>query len=251
MQHVGTSFSVAQATQEIIYELKGGVKIVDKTNGIAKVVFSDEEAKEFSQPCYNVFVNSKKVLAPTSANLLFGNSEKITLKFHENLIKITEFDGTNKTTVYANQKSSPFFHTYHTKKTDTFGEFVNYSLYIPKEVSMEEASEKIQALLSCVDCELLVAACNSHGVVAFGKDKKTNEFVLYWANPYESILKQVEFKKSFDKMGKDSIVNSADNFLSLRYLDCANGIFQGLLNYEDEKIYFINNEEAKAIPFQK
>lgn len=230
-------------TEIIEYTLARGATIQDKTNGLARVVFSESETLQHGQSCYNVYVRNKKVLYPTLGNLIFGSSVLIKLKLKNDLIKITEIDSEQtKTVMYANTKKCPGFSIYRNNKTGPAEEFVICSNYIPRELTLAEASQKVQNLPKSPEFAPILAVYNRYGVAVFGLDKNENKNILYWANPHEEHVKKINFKEMhYDEL---SIINSLDHHVSIRYLDRANRFLRGVISYTEPKVCFLKLENA-------
>ena len=225
------------------YQLSGGATIRDKTNGLAKVIFSERETLQYGYSCYNIYIGDKKVLYPTAENLIFGKSVLIKLKLKNDLVKITEIDNEEtKTVIYANTEKCPDFDTYINNKTGAIGEFVICSYYIPKNLTLLEASQKVKNFPKSDEFTIIFAVFNHYGVAVFGIDKNENKETLYWANPHEDHIKKIDFYKTRD--GKFSTINSLDNHVSIKYIDLAIELLRGVLSYEESKLYFLKLEKA-------
>ena len=56
------------------YSLEGGVSVRDKTNGIAKIVYSKELTEKRGRPIYDIFINNR----PSVSNGDYLNAEPAT-----------------------------------------------------------------------------------------------------------------------------------------------------------------------------
>jgi hypothetical protein len=73
------------------YQLKGGVTILDKTDGLARVIFSEHYSSVTKKPTYQVFINDK-------ALLYYPNF--YSLENMNGLVQITEEDSTNTVRIF-------------------------------------------------------------------------------------------------------------------------------------------------------
>ena len=92
------------------YTLMGGVTVQDKTDGLAKVIFSEFHSQICQMPTYKITIDDKPLVyypyfySYKMHELLFSNSIKITLEKIEDLIHITEEDPTGTSEVYVNSE---------------------------------------------------------------------------------------------------------------------------------------------------
>lgn len=92
------------------YNLEGGVRVRDKTAGLARAVFSPEDSKKYRAKCYHCFIDNRRVFDAVGRNLVYHNSQTITFKAKENgLVKITEVGEDGKTVAYVNAQGVPSF----------------------------------------------------------------------------------------------------------------------------------------------
>lgn len=197
----------------IDYGLEGGAVVCDKTNGIGKVIFEDGCISEKNKSTYQVFINDKKIIRPTCSNpsskecIIFRNSLKFSFKWKDGFIKITEKDAQSKTIFYVDPKK------------DVDGIAYDAYSYIPKEISLEDAKQKIQNIKADFpDFTGDIAIYNRHGVAVFGWDKNIKNYALYWANPYEEKVKPMttsECQRFRD--GGTSFAKSTDGNVNFRY----------------------------------
>lgn len=213
MLQVSATTSLAQNPQINEYSLKGGVTIRDKTNGIAKAIFSEELAKLYQKPAYQIFINNKKIIFPTFSNpltdpdLTFTSSLRITFKLQDAFIKIIEVDETSKNVFYVDPRKAVFQDSAYDVYT-----------YIPKELTFHEASKKIQNLSEFKKFKPDMAAYNRHGVVVFGCEDGQG-YTIYWANPHEEKVKKIENATCMRyRDGGTSVAKSNDGTVHFRYL---------------------------------
>jgi hypothetical protein len=229
----------SQAYEE--YDLED-VKIRDKTKGVAIITLLKKDEENGYQP----LIKGKKVTFPTVLNpalldspfFYMEKSKQITLKFEQTFLKITEIDANGKTKYYVNVKG--------------FGvrNCAYYAFpYMPKEIKLEEANEKLQALSKKnPDFKWVVAAFNSHGVVASRLNEK-NQYEIYWANPEEEHMQFIEcLDQDLLRNGGSIKALSADGHL---YFQC-----QIPLCFSDESMnisgeFFINHEKATELKLPK
>lgn len=209
MQPLSTS-SITVKPQCNEYQLKGEVTIRDKTNGMAKVIFSEELTKQYKKSAFEVFINNKKLIFPAFSNpssaprIFFTDSLTITLKLKDGFVKISEVDEKSaKTVFYVNTERCVGDIAY-----DTY-------TYIPKEVTLEEASMKMQNL-SDVKFEPIMAIYNRHGVAVFGIENE--KYALYWANPHEEKVKKMEMEPcERTRNGSTIFAKSRDGAVDFRH----------------------------------
>ena len=115
--------------------------------------------------------------------LLFVGSKKITIIDMGKLFKITEIDSLEKQNEF-----------YVDTSKDVRNEAYVVNTYMPKQdFTKEEARLKFSHLKQQSPyVDLDYAAYNRWGVRVFGYDREKTKYVLYWANPYEEKVKQLD-----------------------------------------------------------
>jgi len=210
------------------YQIDGGATIRDKTQGVAKAVFSANYAAEHQAPAYLIYVNEKKIIWPQAPNvkkqsdLVLLNSVTITFnKIDNNVFKISELDETDKHVIYVDTSRCIDNEAY------CFYEF------IPKQLTLEESSLKVAEFFGSVEFHPYAIAFNQFGVVALGMENE--QLTLYWAKPQEEQLKKIQCIDSVRLKYPGKIIMRAD---------------EGDIDfrYESGKGYFLNGAQVTLIP---
>lgn len=195
-----------------IYTLEGGATVCDKTKGIGKAVFSQILTEKKKKSTYQVLINGKKLVFPASEiGLVFVRSQKITIERENEFIKITEEDAKATTTIL-----------YVDPRKDLDGVGYDAYSYMPREVSREEAMQKIQNIKTDFpDFKGYRAAYNRHGVGIFGWEKTQSGYAFYWASPSEEKVHMVECPPfigcSYHRDGGSCLAKSKDGNVNFQY----------------------------------
>jgi hypothetical protein len=204
------------------YQLEGGIRIRDKTEGIAQPVFSEALTKHFNAPTYEILINKKKLLRSCCnppVSLSFTKSFKMSFKPQDKFIKITSIDNEKgKAVLYVDQpKCAPHAYAYP---------------YLPKALTLEEATLKIP--LSLEEFKPSIGLYNEHGVAIFGTDG--TGYALYWANPYEEKVKKIDIDLgTLRRGGGSTFAKSKDGRVNF--------------HYELGRYVYLNGQVARKIPF--
>lgn len=196
----GTTGPITSKAQVNEYRLEGGATVRDKTNGMARAIFSAELTSRYQKSAYEIFINNKQLIAPSRTDhLICAGCASITFKLKDLFIKITE--------VEVDEKSKSVLYVDSRKCINGAG-YVAYS-YIPKELTLEEAYKKIQNLSEFSDFKPDIAVYNSHGVAVFGWENHQG-YALYWSRPDEENVKKIQAQCSRYSDGGSSIAKSND-----------------------------------------
>lgn len=209
------AINLSSATQMKEYKLKGGVTIHDKTEGIAKAVFSPELSLKSREPAYEIFIYKKKLALPIwscpllDRNVVFTGSKSIAFKQKDAFIKFIEVDSEGRRTVL-----------YVDPKKPIEGKAYYVYSYFPREMELGEAIQKVKDLeTNFPDFKSDIAIYNRHGVAVFGWNVKDQTLALYWASPCQKKLEKIPcstFEQKRD--GGTSIAKSEDGCVHFRYL---------------------------------
>lgn len=190
---------------------RGRVTVQDKTDGIAKVVFATEYEHN-EQPIYKITMNDKKLVFPTysdpssAPDFLTIGSVKINFEKENGFITIRELGPENiETILYVNIRNCISDSAY------------NVYRYLPRKLTLREASQKMQNLSEFPEFTPKVAIYNRHGVAVFGHDGK--DYALYWASPCEAKVKKLEAAQcAIARDGSSSVAKSGDGAVDFQHL---------------------------------
>jgi hypothetical protein len=161
-------------------------EIVDHINGAAKISFADEYSSEIGKHCYEVTVLGKRLNYPTCTDvseyqLCFIAPQKIQFDIKNTFYKITVIDETGlENTLYID----PLM---------VINQIAYYAFsYIPKVITSSETLKKIRTFQSHYpDIHFAIFLFNRHGLAFIGVNKE-NISALYWANPSEKEINEID-----------------------------------------------------------
>jgi hypothetical protein len=208
------SFSQIRSTDHQEYEVEGGVTIYDKVAGIGKAIFQADLATQHQTSIYKILINDKKLIVPTCVDpsldisVIFKGSVTITFERKDHFIKITEFDASRETVLYVDPRNLIRGIAYDAYK------------YIPTEISLENAMQKVACLKQDFpNFKGEMAVYNRHGVVIFGWDTNDKKYALCWASPDQEKVEKMECVTCTRYPGeKTSIAKSSDGNVNFRHL---------------------------------
>ncbi len=156
--------------------LPSGLAVYDKTTSMTcTVTYLPDESTRKGRTCYNLTVNGKKLIRQTGfSELVFTRSRS--MKFEQvgvegKILQITEKDETNTLVLYVDTS----------KLVDGVA---YYALtYLPQELSLGQAVQRIQNLTLFPDFKPEAAVYCNRGVVVFGKNSQG--YAIFWAKPQQ------------------------------------------------------------------
>jgi len=215
-------FLNAEPAEEIDFEKfsqEGGALVADRTGGKAKAVYLEKKSLKQGKPVYRIQINDKFLIFPVASKpkqdpfLLMG-SRQITFLEVNGFIEVREIDRNGQHIYYVDPEK------------DVQGIAYDAYNYLPKEMSEEEAREKIGLVhWRSPDFEAELAAYNRHGTAVFGFDEKAEDYKLFYAQPDEEEVQEVPcdiIERYRD--GGTSIAKSENGFVNFRY-NASNGSF--------------------------
>jgi len=239
-------------------EIGLGATVTDHTSNQRQIVHSPVSSELYKRIIYRAMIDKNGTPMPvkyprpvkileledSSVSLLFADSVRFSLeKVDSDLIEVIESCGKNagKTTkLYIDTKLK------YPKATA-----LTVFCHKPKELTLEFAKEKIDAIASLIREQKLnrfdAPRYNRHGVTAIGVNTEKQEGFIFLATPDTGEIKKINSKycPSMYNPEKNFIVKDEENSVILQNIEWA--------EHPDypQREYYLNGEEAKCVDWPK